>query len=96
MAPRSRKKNQAGRAGITHFPLPEERDSRKNVPSRAQSRGRGKAKPGVGGRLSRTAALLPLPKRDGQFEAKGVKGGKTGGSRAGLLSASRKARKKRK
>lgn len=98
MASRSKTKKQASRTGITHFPLPEERDSQKRVPSRAESRGQGRQEPGVGGRghrLSRKPAPQPTPRRDGQRGAKGVKGGKTGGSRAGLLSNSRKAGNRR-
>jgi hypothetical protein len=98
MARRSRQKKQAGRTGITHFPLPKEQESQRRVPSQAESKGQGVAKPGVGGRggrLSRKTAPQPPPStRDGRFDAKGGKGGKTGGARAGLLSASRKVTKK--
>lgn len=98
MAPRPKTKKQAGRTGITHFPLPEERDSQERVPSRGKSGGKGTQEPGVGGRghrLSRKPAPQPTPQRDGQAGAKGVKGGKTGGSRAGLLSTSRKVAHRR-
>ena len=99
MALHSRKKNQTGRTGITHFPLSKEQESQKRVPSPAESKGKGTAKPGVGGRgqrLSRKAAPQIRPStRDGRFATKAAKGGKTG-SRAGLLSANRKVAKKRK
>jgi hypothetical protein len=97
MALHSRNKKQPGRTGITHFPLPKEQDRQERVPTRSESK-LGTTKPGVGGRghrLSRKAAPQPLSKLDGRFEAKGTKGGKTGGSRAGLLSASRKVKKRK-
>jgi hypothetical protein len=97
MALRSRKKNQTDRTGITHFPLSKEQESQKRVPPPAESKGKGTAKPGVGGRgqrLSRNAAPQIRPStRDGRFATKAAKGGKTGGSRAGLLSANRKVAK---
>ena len=79
------------RTGITHFPLQEEKISQREVPPR------GKKKEGAsqttrsgkrGHRLSRKAGRsVTLSEND--FKGSGGKGGKTGGSRAGLL-ASRK------
>ena len=85
------------RTGITHFPLEDEKISQRQVPPR------GKKKEGAspttrqgktGKRLSRKSGRAGIFSSNNDFEGSGGKGGKTGGSRAGLL-ASRKSSKKR-
>ncbi|OQW37219.1 MAG: hypothetical protein A4E19_13695 [Nitrospira sp. SG-bin1] len=93
MARRNKKDGQAKKVGITHFPVDQERSRQERVRSSEGGQGRDAATPGVGGRghrSSRKAGAGPPPESDGRFEAKGTKGGKTGGSRAGLVSAGRK------
>ena len=79
--------------GITHFPLTSEKARQENVPPRRYT---GDSTPGgkKGHRLSREPRAPSPAGADGRFEQNGEKGGKTGGSRAGLLSASRKVRNK--
>jgi hypothetical protein len=85
------------RAGISHFPLQEERDRQQNVPPRGTSKDRTKTITGQGTqghRRSKVQGRQAFLDSEGSFEGKGGKGGKTGGSRAGLL-ASRKRPKGR-
>jgi hypothetical protein len=91
------KKKPTRRTGITHFPLEDEKISQREVPPR------GKKKEGVspttrsgkrGHRLSRKLGRPDALSSENDFKGSGGKGGKTGGSRAGLL-ASRKTSKKR-
>jgi hypothetical protein len=90
-----RKSGPARRVGITHFPLEDERDSQEKVPS-ADSMEE-KAEKRQGHRLSRrTSPQAQKTESEGSFEGKGGKGGKTRGSRAGLLSTSRKTKQDRK
>jgi|SRR4051812_22893719 hypothetical protein len=97
MAP-SPKANRASKAGITHFPLRKEQESQERVPPQSQIKRVSNVEKGAvgrGHRLSRKATPKALLESEGLFEGKGGKGGKTGGSRAGLLSASRKTQKGR-
>jgi hypothetical protein len=91
MAPRPNN-DRAPKSGITHFPLREEQESQNRVPDPGQSEPPAGSR---GHRLSRSSGSQQLTKSEGLFEGKGGKGGKTGGSRAGLLSASRKVQKGR-
>ena len=78
--------------GITHHPLDAEQDNQQRVPARGQ------AKKQTGPKMSGTSRGYRLsrkpgrdyPESDGGTARKSGKGGKTGGSRAGLLSTSRK------
>jgi hypothetical protein len=81
---------QARKAGITHFPLSSERSSQKRVPPRKteERSPRGKS----GHRLSRKQDPEAASTPESTFRGKGGKGGKTRGSRAGLLAPSRKVR----
>lgn len=80
--------------GITHFPLSSEEARQEKVPPRRYA---GASTPGgsKGHRLSREPRAASPADADGRFDQKGEKGGKARGSRAGLLSASRKVRKKK-
>jgi hypothetical protein len=86
----------AKRAGITHFPLSEEQGSQQQVPARGKrKKASGPATSSGtmrGQRESRRKGHAGASGRDGTFTAKGKKGGKAGGSHAGLKS-SRKAAK---
>ena len=84
------------RTGITHFPLQEEKISQRELPPR------GKKKWGAsqttrsgkrGHRLSRKAGRSATLSSENEFKGSRGKGGKTGGSCAGLL-ATRKEFKK--
>ena len=84
------------RTGITHFPLQDEKMSQREVPPRGKKKE--EASPPTrsgktGHRLSRKAGRADAPSSENDFKGSGGKGGKTGGSRAGLL-ASRKGSKK--
>lgn len=81
--------NQPSNVGMTHFPLVEEQDRRKKVPRHDEAAASAGSRRGH--RLSRKTTPQALEDAEGRFDGKGGKGGKTGGSRAGLLSASRKA-----
>lgn len=84
--------------GITHFPLEEEQARQEKVDEKAAAQGQSALSSGThhGHRLSRQADPPAPEESEGTFEGKGGKGGKTGGSRAGLLSSSQKAGKGRK
>jgi hypothetical protein len=85
-------KQQSKHIGITHHPLDAEEDSQQRVPARSQAKRQSGVKmsgTSRGHRLSRQAGH-DNPETDGGMAKKSGKGGKTGGSRAGLLSASRK------
>ena len=80
--------------GITHHPLDAEQDSQKRVPPRGKAkRQSGPNMSGTrrGHRLSRQAGRDNSEESDAGITRKSGKGGKTRGSRAGLLSTSRKA-----
>lgn len=81
----------AGRkTGITHFPLSAEQQSQERVPPRKTTNRPSGGKSGH--RLSRKQEPQVTSAPDSTFSGKGGKGGKTRGSRAGLLAASRKVR----
>jgi len=82
--------------GITHFPLQDEKISQRQVPPRGKKKEGASPtmRPGKRGhRLSRKSGRAGAVSSNNEFEGSGGKGGKTGGSRAGLL-ASRKSSKK--
>jgi hypothetical protein len=76
--------------GITHFPLDDEQQSQKRVPSRKTNSRTNQGGGGTHGhRLSRESqpGITFDPE---SFSGKGGKGGKTKGSRAGFLSSNKK------
>jgi hypothetical protein len=79
------------RAGITHFPLSEEQGSQEQVPPRGnRKKASGPATSSGtirGQRGSRKKGRATETERDAGVTAKGNKGGKAGGSRAGLISS---------
>ena len=92
----SRRNDQTAELGISHFPREEEQDRQEKVHENASARG--EAPPAgsrKGHRMSRQADPHPVEESDERFEGRGGKGGKTSGSRAGLLSSSSKEQKGR-
>jgi hypothetical protein len=83
--------------GISHFPLKEEQARQDKVDEKASAQA--EAPPSAGSRrehlLSRENDSPTAEESDERFEGRGGKGGKTRGSRAGLLSASRTVQKSR-
>jgi hypothetical protein len=87
--PRQRRNDQPAKSGITHFPLEEEQVRQEKVHQNASAEGEARsAGPVRGHRLLRQNDPPPNNESDEQFGGRGGKGGKTRGSRAGLLSAS--------
>ena len=90
----SSKKTKRRKVGMTHHPLGEELSRQKKVLPRGRSKkSRGPAhSTGTrrGHRLTRERGGNQEPQPDGRYAAKGSKGGKSRGSRAGLRSAGRK------
>jgi hypothetical protein len=87
------------KTGITHFPLVAEQGSQERVPPRGKTKevsGPATAS-GTrrGHRLSRRKGSAMASGSNEGFTAKGVKGGKSGGSRAGLLSSRKPSKGKR-
>lgn len=81
------------KVGMTNHPLDEERNRQGKVPPRgASKKSRGPAH-SAGTRRGHRLSRKPGSgggEPDGRYATKGTKGGKSRGSRAGLLSASRK------
>lgn len=85
-------RSQKRKVGITHFPIQSEQARQEKVrpPDTKQA---GPSRQGnQGHRLSREQQPASSSESEGRFLGKGGKGGKTRGSRAGLLSSSRKVR----
>jgi hypothetical protein len=81
------------RAGISHFPLQDEQGRQQQVPPLGTFKDGTTSPAGQGThghRRSRTQGQQILLDSEGRFEGKGGKGGKTGGSRAGLLASRKK------
>ena len=77
--------------GITHFPLQDEASRQERVPRER----RFKDEPGDkkrGHRLSREQGSKAIAADENNFQGKGGTGGKSRGSRSGLLAANRKVR----
>jgi len=89
----------ARRAGITHFSLSEEQGSQKQVPPRGKRKKASGPATSVGttrGQRTSRRTGRDMPAEGGNtFTAKGSKGGKTGGSRAGLTSSRKASKDKR-
>jgi hypothetical protein len=78
------------KAGVTHYPLEEEKKNQKRVPPRGQAKGETKAP----SRDKREARFPTVPTAgERTISRRGVKGGKSSGSRAGLVSSSKKTRR---
>ncbi|MBD0304980.1 MAG: hypothetical protein ICV76_00280 [Nitrospiraceae bacterium] len=84
------KKRRTRTTGITNLPLKAEQENQDRVPPR----GRSKKTQGASstqrtdGRATASGSLSEKEKRE--IDSKGAKGGKTGGSRAGLISSNKK------
>ena len=91
--------NKRRKVGMSNRPLNEEMRRKEKVPPRGEStKNRGPAHSAGtrrGHRLSRKAGKNQGPQPDGRYTTKGAKGGKSRGSRAGLLSAGRKPGRRR-
>ena len=81
---------QKRKVGITHFPLSSEQVSQEKVPPAKRAKPQGSGAKG-GHRISRGQGQATSA-ADKMFAGKGGKGGKSRGSRAGLLAGSRKVR----
>ena len=81
---------QRRKVGITHFPLSAEKKRQAKVPPRKTKERSTGGKSGH--RLTRGQGAQTASDPEGAFTGKGGKGGKSRGSRAGLLAANRKAR----
>jgi len=81
-------KKEVKRVGITHFPYEEERSRQDKVPHPL-------AEPEPLARHGLAHQLDEPAEADGGPASKSAKGGKTRGSRAGLLSASRKVKERK-
>jgi hypothetical protein len=82
---------QKRKVGITHFPVKSEQAQQEKVPPRGTKQTARSDQSSRGHRLSREQKSVSSDP-EGRFLGKGGKGGKTRGSRAGLLSSSRKVR----
>jgi len=76
------------KTGVTHFPLEEEKNNQKHVPPRGKTKEQMKS---VSPRDERGAPSAPDEER--RISRLGAKGGKSSGSRAGLVSSSKKTRR---
>jgi hypothetical protein len=90
----------ARRAGITHFSLSEEQGSQKQVPPRGKRKKASGPATSVGTTRGQRASRrkghdVAMEGGGVNFTAKGTKGGKTGGSRAGLTSSRKASKDKR-
>jgi hypothetical protein len=85
-------KKAAQKTGVTHHPLEEEKKNQKRVPPRGKAK-----KPKKTASQSRDERGAPSPAlttaEERTISRRGAKGGKSSGSRAGLVSSSRKTRR---
>lgn len=96
MAKQRRGKEQPAKSGITHFPLEEEQARQEKVHENASGENEAPPPGSVRGhRLSRKADPPSQEESGDHVGGRGGKRGKTRGSRAGLLSASREEQKGR-
>jgi len=82
------------KTGVTHFPLQEEDENQKRVPPRGQAKKQRPATPGTGKPRDRASTSATSEGEERTIARRGTKGGKSSGSRAGLVSAGKKARRK--
>jgi len=78
------------KTGVTHFPLEEEKNNQKRVPPRGKTKEQMKS---VSSRDERGAPSASAPYEERTISRLGAKGGKSSGSRAGLVSSSKKTRR---
>lgn len=80
----------AQKTGVTHFPLEEEKKNQTRVPPRGKTKEQMKT-------ASRRDGDAPPPSvttaAEGTISRQGTKGGKSNGSRAGLVSSGKKTRR---
>jgi hypothetical protein len=80
------------KTGVTHFPLEEEKKNQKRVPPRGKTKEEMKTtSQSRDKRGARSPALTAVEERT--ISRQGAKGGKSSGSRAGLVSSSKKTRR---
>jgi hypothetical protein len=80
------------KTGVTPFPLQDEKANQKRVPPRGQAKKQTKTtSPSPKKRGTPSAALTAVEERT--ISRQGAKGGKSSGSRAGLISSSKKIRR---
>jgi hypothetical protein len=79
------------KTGVTHFPLQDEKANQKRVPPRGKTQEQMKTtSQSPKKRGTRSTALTAVEERT--ISRQGAKGGKSSGSRAGLISSSKKTR----
>ncbi|WP_447978273.1 hypothetical protein [Candidatus Nitrospira bockiana] len=79
--------------GVTHFPLEQERKNQARVPDRQEEDDRAVRAPHAKKATKKSAVVRAervKPSEERTISRRGAKGGKTGGSRAGLRSQSKK------
>ena len=92
-----RGKDQPAKSGITHFPLEEEQARQEKVHEKVSARKKMVSDgPLTGHRNSQRIDAPSIGQSVERFESGGGKGGKTGGSRAGLLSSQKNKKDGRK
>lgn len=85
------KKATPKKTGVTHFPLDEEKKNQKRVPPRGKAKEQMKATSQSRDKRGASPALTNGEER--RISRLGAKGGKSSGSRAGLVSSSKKTRR---
>lgn len=80
------------KTGVTHFPLEEEKKNQQRVPPRGKTKEEMKT---TSRSRDKRGARSPAPTavEERTLSRQGAKGGKSGGSRAGLVSSSKKTRR---
>ena len=79
------------KTGVTHFPLEEEKKNQKRVPPRGKAKEPIKTTSQSRDKRGASTALTTVEERT--ISRLGAKGGKSSGSRAGLVSSSKKTRR---
>ena len=77
------------KTGVTHFPLEEENNNQKRVPPQGKTKEQMKATSQAGDKRETPRAI----DEERTISRLGAKGGKSSGSRAGLVSSSKKTRR---
>jgi hypothetical protein len=83
-------RRQAKRVGITHFPVNQEQRTQKAVPPRGEAKRKGRQQAPAPRKRAKSVAETVSEQEERTADlgitSKGGKGGRSGGSRAGLLS----------
>jgi hypothetical protein len=79
------------KTGVTHFALEAESENQQRVPPRGMAKKQ--VKTASPGKTRRTKASILTAAEERAISRQGAKGGKSGGSRAGLVSSSKKTRR---